>query len=164
MTGTGSVPRTLVNMAKKQSRAEKRLGERFDKIYCVFDRDEHPDFDKASAEAKASGIDLARSWPCFEYWLLLHFQFSRRPFGRSGNRSPAKVCIDELRKHLPEYAKGQKKFLASHERLLETALRNAERAAKEAVQTDEDNPSTEIHLLVKYLQAMHADTTTSSSP
>ena len=43
-------------------------------------RDEHAHFPTASHEAQAGGLRLARSWPCFEFWLLLHFTYHRRPY------------------------------------------------------------------------------------
>ncbi len=46
--GTGSDPKTLVERAKAERNAEARLGEPYDQVYCVFDRDEHDQFDDAS--------------------------------------------------------------------------------------------------------------------
>ena len=101
----GVDPRTLVNIAKAESRREELNGERFDFVYCVFDRDLHPQFDEASKTAQDRGFRLARSWPCFEFWLLLHFAFSRGPYVAVGNASACDVCIRDLRRHLPDYDK-----------------------------------------------------------
>ena len=100
-------PRTLVNMASEEDQREKRNGERFDSVYCVFDRNSHQQFEEASNTARARGFRLARSWPCFEFWLLLHFDFVRAPYARKGNLIPCDVCIRDLRKHLPQYSKGE---------------------------------------------------------
>ena len=52
----GSQPTTLVRKAKRSRKDEQRLGEKHDRIYCVFDRDEHPSFTAASSVAKSSGL------------------------------------------------------------------------------------------------------------
>ena len=69
VVGRGADPKTVVREAKEQLRNENSLGENFDRVYCVFDRDEHARFLEACNEARASGLMLARSWPCFEFWL-----------------------------------------------------------------------------------------------
>ncbi len=42
---------------------------------------------------------LAVSSPCFEYWLLLHFETGK-------GVSDADACVVRLRKHMPHYDKG----------------------------------------------------------
>lgn len=43
----------------------------------MFDIDEHPLIPEAKDQAKANGIELAISNPCFELWALLHFRDQR---------------------------------------------------------------------------------------
>ena len=150
----GSDPLQVVRRAKELQRRERQLRNKYDKVYCVFDRDEHPSFDQASNEAEASGLKLARSWPCFEYWLLLHFCYSRKPYAKAGDRSPAKNCINDLTEHFPEYSKTKEGIFQVLESRLETAKVGALRAIKEAQETEELNPSTEVHELVSYLQSL----------
>jgi hypothetical protein len=73
----GSVPRTLVAMAiEARSRAIHEEAE-IDEFWCVFDVEwprNHPGLIEAVQHARASGIQLAVSNPCFELWLILHFQ------------------------------------------------------------------------------------------
>lgn len=57
----GVDPRTLVDIASKERRREEHYGEQFDFVYCVFDRDSHPQFDEATDVAQAHGFKLARS-------------------------------------------------------------------------------------------------------
>jgi hypothetical protein len=76
-------PLTLVELAK-QKRTDlegdaKRMRDpktRLDEVWCVFDRDEHdaPRLSQAIDNARAAGIKVAFSNPCFELWLLLHFR------------------------------------------------------------------------------------------
>jgi hypothetical protein len=73
----GSVPRTLVAMATEaRSRAINEEAE-IDEFWCVFDVEwprNHPGLREAIQQARTNGIKLAISNPCFELWLILHFQ------------------------------------------------------------------------------------------
>ena len=153
VVGVGADPSSLVKTAKEWRERERRHGEQFDAVYCVYDRDEHEHFDSASSNAQTARLMLARSWPCFEYWLVAHFVYHRRPYGRSENRTAAQKCVGELKKYLPNYTKGQAVYGVLEDKL-ETAKSNAERALADAAATGERNPSTEVHRLVAYLQAL----------
>ena len=152
----GVDPRTLVNIASEEDRRERRNGERFDSVYCIFDRDSHPQFKEASNMARARGFKLARSWPCFEFWLLLHFEYVRAPYTRKGSLSACDACIHDLRKHLPHYSKGNRTTFDGLWHLLEDAIANGYTAAADAAATSERNPSTEVHELVVYLRELAA--------
>jgi hypothetical protein len=40
----------------------------FERVFCVIDRDEHPQFDQAiNSVAKTSGVEVICSYPCFEH-------------------------------------------------------------------------------------------------
>lgn len=54
--------------------ASKGRGRAHDQIWCVFDRDEHPNFAKTITLADSHGINLAISNPCLELWFILHFE------------------------------------------------------------------------------------------
>ena len=160
IVGSGSDPGTVVRRAKKERDKERRRGEKYDRVYCVFDRNEHEHFEGACKEARDSGVQLARSWPCFEFWLLLHFRFSRRPFEKSGRRSAAQSCVDEVCRCLPSYAKGASEIFHRLEERLERAKAHAARAWADAKATSELNPSTEVHQLVDYLQSLKPENST----
>ena len=71
-------PMTLVNAALDAKRAEQReerrnRGKAHDEYWCVFDRDEHPQFDEAIKLARENGIGIAMSNPCLELWFVWHF-------------------------------------------------------------------------------------------
>ena len=158
VAGSGSDPLMVVRHAKKLRRHEQKYGEKYDQVYCVFDHDEHPSFDRACSEARTSGLKLARSWPCFEFWLLLHFQYSRKPYTRSGERSPAENCISDLRKYMPNYAKAASGLHQATKHRLNQAKVNASRALADAKETEQSNPSTEMHELINYLQSLKVPT------
>ena len=147
----------MVREAIEQLRNENGLGENFDRVYCVFDRDEHATFLEASNEARASGLMLARSWPCFEFWLRLHFGFTRGPYARSGGKSAAQNCVDELRRFLRGYEKAAEGVFLKLKDRLEAAKVNATRALDDARATEDCNPCTEVHELVHYLQSLNPE-------
>ena len=67
------VPKTVVATAKAEHNAlRRRINARID-VFVVFDRDEHPCFSNAVAQARDLGYHLGISVPCVElYGLLLH--------------------------------------------------------------------------------------------
>ena len=150
----GVDPRTLVNMASKEAQKEKRTGEQFDAVYCVFDLDSHPQFKDASKTALDRGLKLARSWPCFEFWLLLHFGYVRGSYESTGSASRCDACIRDLRKHLPNYSKGGKTTFDDLWHLLDDAIENSQKVAADVVATGESNPSTEVHELAVFLRKL----------
>ncbi|MBP8181837.1 MAG: RloB domain-containing protein [Acidimicrobiia bacterium] len=70
--GMVSKANRLMLKAEKEERRGK--GSAFDEVWCVFDVDEHERFGQAVASARNNGVQLAISNPCFELWLLLHYQ------------------------------------------------------------------------------------------
>jgi hypothetical protein len=160
MPASGSDPLSIVRTAKHMEAAAKRERNPYNRIYCVFDRDEHANFAQACEQIAAARLHAARSWPCFELWLLLHFCYSREPFARSGAKTPADNCIRRLRQEseMADYTKARRGLFAALLPHLETAKVNAERSRHDAVTTGEDNPSTEVHALVAYLQRLKQPT------
>jgi hypothetical protein len=73
----GKVPRTLVAAAAEaRARATEEDGE-IDEVWCLFDVEwprNHPHLAAAVERAREAGVRLAVSNPCFELWLILHFQ------------------------------------------------------------------------------------------
>ena len=90
---------------------------------------------------------------CFKFWLLLHFDFSHQPYGRSGGRSPAQNCVSEVRNFFPRYAKAARGVFFELEDRLEEAKARAARALDDARATGAFNPSTGVHELVDSLKS-----------
>jgi RloB-like protein len=72
-------PLQLVERAVQARRTEARdarkgRGRPHDQIWCIFDRDEHPNFARAINLAERHEIKLAISNPCLELWFVLHFE------------------------------------------------------------------------------------------
>ncbi|TNF69338.1 MAG: RloB domain-containing protein [Gammaproteobacteria bacterium] len=148
----GTDPISVVKYAKNRQSAEKKQGEQFDRVYCVFDKDEHHKFDNAYDMIINNKFNSARSWPCFEYWLLLHFKYQRKPYVTSSGKSPADNCYSELTKEFPEYRKKMNDIFQKLLPRLKDGIKNAKKAHNDAEKTDEKNPSTEVFYLVEYLQ------------
>src|SRR5690606_15818884 len=105
-----SDPNSVVQFAKKRYREEKDAGDPFDRVYCVFDKDAHPNYDQALntiATAIPHGTFFAaNSVPSFEYWLLLHYIYSTRPYTALPGNSAGNQVLSELKQYLPDYEKG----------------------------------------------------------
>jgi RloB-like protein len=83
----GVDPRALVERAAQEKRHEAKearrgRGDAHDQIWCVFDVDEHARLAEAVDMAAANQIEVGVSNPCFELWLILHFQEQAAPIER----------------------------------------------------------------------------------
>jgi len=90
----GTAPQTIVEAAIAQFAADRD----YDRVYCVIDRDGHTTFDAAvdrvrskklrkGPEAATPGFatfEVIRSLPCFEFWILLHYEFTTHAYTNSG--------------------------------------------------------------------------------
>jgi RloB-like protein len=57
-----------------RTRKRRSARDRYDAVWCVFDVDTHDTLDAAIAEASRQSFQVAVSNPCFELWLLWHFE------------------------------------------------------------------------------------------
>lgn len=154
----GSDPNSVLQFAKQRYREEKDAGDAFDRVYCVFDKDAHANYNQALnaiATATPRGTFVAiNSVPCFEYWLLLHYVFSTRPYLALPGNSAGNQVLSELKGYLPGYEKGANNIFAMLLDQLEFAKNNAVRSLREAGANGTDNPTTRVHELVSFLQAI----------
>ncbi len=143
------VPKTLVESAverkksaERQARKEKDPFVKYDEVWCVFDVDEHPNLKEALKQARDNKLNVALSNPCFELWILLHFQDQRQYRERGWMQT---AC----RGHLPDFSK-----VADYERLRANyaeAVKRAEQLLVWQKQQDRENgnPSTSVHRLTQ---------------
>lgn len=71
--------------AAVKARRARPSGDSFakhDQVWAVFDRDDHPRFEDAIRLCETGKVGVAYSVPCFEVWLILHYQDYHRPDGR----------------------------------------------------------------------------------
>jgi hypothetical protein len=129
----------------------------FDQVYCVIDGDAIDDLGELNrtlknAGAKGQKITLTISYPCFEFWLLLHFGYTRPVDLRTVGRKTADDRVCELLRTKPgmqTYDKG--KLEKVFERLLpklSDARTHAQRSVEEGKAEGQMNPSTTLHLLI----------------
>ncbi|MEV5882453.1 RloB family protein [Streptomyces sp. NPDC052020] len=72
--GTGRDPLSVVREADQRRSREAQSGDAFDSVWCVVDVDAHATLPAACKLASQKGLDIAVSSPCFEIWLLWHFE------------------------------------------------------------------------------------------
>ncbi|MDH4320441.1 MAG: RloB family protein [Desulfobulbaceae bacterium] len=151
----GTSPRDVVKYALTEYQKEKK----YNRIFCVFDKDRHPTFNEALERirtarlSKGDSIQAITSVPCFEIWILLHFRYTTKAFSSTGpSGSICASVIRDLKRHIGNYDKGAAGLFPSLLEKLPTAMTHATRLAKHTTTTGSDNPSTRMHKLVEYLR------------
>lgn len=138
-----------------------RRSNSYNHVYCVIDRDTHESFEKAlNLASNSKKLTVIPSYPCFEFWLILHFGHCRKPFNRTGKKSPGDEAVAHLRRlpDMQDYNKGTK--FRPFKLLLGERFSKARRLSPQILaqaQLDGDlNPSTEIHLLIDVFETLSA--------
>ncbi len=136
-------------------------GDALDRVYCVFDRDNHTTFDAAvqriqALNAAGKPFVAITSTPCFEVWLLLHFGYSDQPFHAAGKKSVGDQVVSALKTTpgFTKYGKGQKGVYGLLKDKLADALIHAVRLRQHGAATNSINPATNVDELVKAIQAL----------
>ena len=124
----------------------------FDAVFVVCDHDAQ-DLDPARAEASVllrstSGqrfpIQLIITNPCFEFWLILHFEYVARPL-------TAQDAIELLREHVTDYDKADRRIYEKVHTGLDRALVHATRLKEDLRQISASSPNTDMVSLVNAL-------------
>lgn len=137
--------RTLKRQAEQQARRMSDSYLKYDQVWCVFDIDTHPNVTEAKQQAHDNGILVAVSNPCFELWILLHFQDQSAPEHHH-------AIQNALRNYLPDYEKE-----VPYDRVREL-VEDALRRARDLDQWQENrensggNPSTGVYHLVERIR------------
>lgn len=154
-------PLGLVNKAKELKNKEKKLGNPYDEIWIVLDRDGHQNLPQAFDKCIANKMEFCISVVCFELWILLHFERTSKPFG---NCSEIIKYIKES--HNFDYDKTNVKFDELKDKI-DFAIENAKWLKLHHDKTSnkkihELNPYTEIYKLVGKLIPSKLDNTKDS--
>lgn len=152
----GRTPKALVQKAvelKRRAEAEARRYHdsslKFDEVWCVFDVDEHPFVPEAQQQARDNSIRVAISNPCFELWVLLHFQERTAYIHRHDVQNLCRGYLPKFQKDLPcDDLLSRRSTALQHAAALEKWQR--ERGNEGA------NPSTHVHHLVEVLLSVRA--------
>ncbi|WP_211252780.1 MULTISPECIES: RloB family protein [Acidiphilium] len=129
----------------------------YERVYAVFDRDSHLTYcdalDRAAAldgklqndERKPVRFVAVPSVPCFELWLLLHFEdvqaFSHRT-----------ETFSRLKRHIPGYEKGSRGIFGLTEPQLDVASARAQRLRVRFDAREASDPYTAMDELVALLR------------
>jgi hypothetical protein len=152
----GSSPINIVDRALHLYQCEEKKSLKFDRVYCVFDKDSHESYDRAVFKVSEMKPDntffVCTSIPCFEFWLLLHFEYSRKPYFATEKNSVADMVIKDLKKYIPDYEKNNPDIFNDLVGSLEYAKSNALNILEASTKDLNPNPSTMVHSLVSYLQ------------
>ncbi len=135
---------------------KKLRAQSFELVYVVFDRDSHLNYDDALRLAssldgrlkndnKASVVFKAiPSIPCFELWLLLHFENVSAPIER-------REVVSRLKRYLSGYEKNMEGIFTNTRVHLDIAISRAKKLSVSFSATTAPNPYTRIHELVSNL-------------
>jgi len=163
----GSSPDRVVQTAEKLYAEDAQMGDSFDQVFCVFDRDAHATFSAAvqrTRELKVNGkpFQAITSTPCFEFWFLLHFGYSDAPFAKAGKKSVGDVVVSQFKTKagLAQYGKGQKGIAAQLQDKLASATQHATTLRKSVEKTQNQdpqihaNPWTNVDELLQYIKGL----------
>lgn len=134
----GRDPAGLVAYVRKWLHQQRK---EFDEVWCVFDVDEFPGVADAVRLAAREGVFVAVSNPCFELWLLLHFERCTAHVPRY------KSLVSKLEKHVGNYDKTELKFM-QYQDGVDDAIRRA-RDLDPTGEAFQRNPSTGVWRLVE---------------
>lgn len=113
----------------------------YDEVWCVVDVDQY-ELEDAVNLARKVEVNLAISNPCFEYWLLLHFEDCMRPM------SEYRQVERRLRRYVPHYDKAALVF-ADYAEGLQAAIDRAKTGCPTGEPPHRRCPSTSVWPLVE---------------
>ncbi|MHB1869471.1 MAG: RloB family protein [Steroidobacteraceae bacterium] len=145
-------PVGLVRKAQRIFKADRD----YDLVFVICDGDSHH---LAAARALAAQrlrnsagavtqVQVIASCPSIEFWLLLHFEYSARPF-----RTAAEVQ-QALRAHLPDYRKNDRDIFRKAALGLDLACRRVAQLKTELSAKGASVPDTDMPLLVDQFRRM----------
>ncbi len=145
----GETPARLVREAAERAglvRSRRRI-EDYDQVWCVLDVDTHETLEEALREAGRLGIHMAVTNPCFELWLLWHFEEVSRHVTAKGLRE--RLAHHRVTKHLPPGFP----YTAYHDAVLRAHARGACQASRVP-----ENPGSGVCELVTVIEQGQATT------
>jgi hypothetical protein len=147
----GTQPQKIVSYAYDFCREKNN---RWEKVFCVFDRDDHPNFENAIKSAMKKNLKNDQgqnilfyaipSVPCFELWLYLHFRAITTEISRFD-------LLKKLKEYIPGYEKGAECLFARTKAELATAYTNIAHLAQNRNGSRIQNPFTAVDEVVKNL-------------
>lgn len=156
----GNDPLSVVNYAEKlflNGDSYSKIKPRdFDQVVVVFDRDDHHSYHTALSRTNQLNLtmknnikarvpfEVCSSVPCFELWLLLHYESVLDPIHRT-------AVYQRLKQHIGRYEKGDQGLWKRTKEHLATANKHALHLAGQTTRTNDTGPYTGMHILVDRL-------------
>jgi len=157
---TGTAPLQVVEYAETLFKDGDHLKnvqpKAFERVYAVFDRDDHHSYYAALNKAQTLNgklrndnkkpiiFEAIASVPSFELWLLLHYEMLQEPMLRTD-------VLRRLKIYIPNYDKGATDTFKTTQPKLTDAIQNAEKLAETFSAFTEPEPFTGVHTVVNYL-------------
>jgi RloB-like protein len=153
----GTEPRQVVDCAEQTFRDSRN----FDLVIAVFDRDDHLTYNDAllraaaldqtlkNSDRKLVGFTAVRSVPCFELWILLHFQ----DIHAFWHRDDVIAAVSSAGR-LPGYRKGSTGIYAATKSSIPEATARAEFLRTKFNPTTDTDPYTDMDWLVGKLRSL----------
>lgn len=101
-----------------------------------------------NAAGATTRVQIIASCPSIEFWLLLHFEYSARPY-----RDAVEVQ-QALRAHLPDYRKNDRDIFRKSAAGLDRACQRVQQLKAELRTTGGTDPDTDMPLLVEQFRRM----------
>ena len=141
-------PRSIVEQAmeKLESLSIYSLGGR-DKVWALFDRDEHERFDEARNLAAGNRIPVAISNPCFELWGIFHYIDFHAPIGRHDCQKKLEVLCENYDRNTNKSFANESLIVAYYEDAVKRAKISLCRREEEG--DSEGSPSTNVYQLTE---------------
>jgi hypothetical protein len=159
----GTAPIQVVQFAQalfEHGDRHRRIQPRaFEQVYAVFDRDDHASyFDALNLAESLDGklrndirqpvsLKAVASVPCFELWLLLHYEDIQAPLHRD-------EVVQRLKLHIPGYEKGTERAFEITRGRLAIATQRADQLSAKCNAFDASEPYTGVADLVKLLTGL----------
>jgi len=118
-------PLGLVKDAIKRRDFEKEEKNPYGEIWVVFDKDKHTNIQDAYKLAEKEKINIAISIICFEFWILLHFEYTTKQF----NKCDELIKYIESKKYISNYKKCSNCFDIIRDKIA-IAITNAKKVEK----------------------------------
>lgn len=132
----------------------------FEEVYVVFDRDDHRTYHNALSKIKSLNSKFKNdnqqkvtfkaiaSVPCFELWLLLHFEDIQAAMHRD-------VVYERLKSYIPNYQKGDEGHYALTLPHIEVAKARATLLCRRNDENDGTQPYTNVYELINKLSKLN---------
>lgn len=150
VSAKNSTPEQIVKEAIKRETEAKREDNEYQKVWLVFDHDNHQHRQTAYDNAIKAKFKVAFSAICFENWYLLHFIKTAKPFAE------ASKLIHDLKKYYPNYEKTKQNDFENLKENLDKAINHADWQRKqiedEGQHLTANNPWTDVDKLIVYLR------------